>query len=47
MRNVSHRPFTENQNAHFMFNNFPENRAMHEVMWKNLVEPDSQDDNIV
>jgi hypothetical protein len=25
-----------------MFNNFfPENRAVHEVMWKNMVEPDN------
>jgi len=33
----------ENQNTHFMFNNlslffFFENRAVYEIMWKNIVE---------
>ena len=30
----------ENQNTRFMFNNFfpPENRAVYEKMWKNMVE---------
>jgi hypothetical protein len=27
--------------THFMFNNFfPENRAVYEIMWKNMVQPD-------
>jgi len=41
MRNVSDRSCTENQNTHFVFSNFfsPENRAVHEIMWKNIVEP--------
>jgi hypothetical protein len=30
---------TENQNTHFMFSNFFfENRAVYEIMWKNIVE---------
>jgi len=37
--------FTQNfghgQNTHFVFSNFfPENRAVYEIMWKNMVEPD-------
>jgi len=33
----------ENQNTHFVFNNFFfffENRAVYEIMWKNIVELD-------
>jgi hypothetical protein len=31
----------ENINIRFLLNNFfPENRAVHEIMWKNFVEPD-------
>ena len=32
----------ENQNTHFMFQNFfpPENRLVYEVMWINMVETD-------
>jgi hypothetical protein len=31
----------ENQNTHFLFSNFfPENRAVYEIMWKNVVEPE-------
>jgi hypothetical protein len=31
----------ENQNTRFMFNNFfsPENRAVYEKSWKNIVQP--------
>jgi hypothetical protein len=30
------------KNTHFMFNNvFPENRAVYEITWKNIVEPHS------
>ena len=39
MRNVLDKSCTENQNAHVMFINFfPENRAVHEIMSKNMVE---------
>jgi hypothetical protein len=42
MRNVSDKSCRENQNAHFVFNNFfflsLENRAVYEIMWKNTVE---------
>jgi len=40
MRNVSGKSCSENQNTHFMFNNFFsfENRAVYEIMWKNIVE---------
>ena len=31
----------QNQNSHFMFNNFfPENRCFYEIMWENIVQPD-------
>jgi hypothetical protein len=30
----------ENQNTHFMFNNFYENHAVYERMWKNMGERD-------
>jgi len=39
MRNVSDKLCRENQNTHFMFNIiFSENRAVHEIMWKNIVQ---------
>ena len=40
MRNVSDRSCRENQNTHFVINNifFFENRAVYEIMWKNIVE---------
>ena len=39
-RNVSDKSWTENQNPHFVFSNFLffENRAVCEIMWKNIVE---------
>ena len=41
MRNFSEKPCRENQNTHFIFHNiFPESRAVYNIMWKNLVEPD-------
>jgi len=41
MRNVSDKSCKESQNTHFVFSNFfPENRAVCEIMWKNMVEPD-------
>ena len=45
IRNVS-KKFRENQNTHFMFNNFPapcpttENRAICEIISKNVLEPE-------
>ena len=41
MRNVSEKSCRENPNTHFMFTFFPENRAVCEIMWKNIVQPDS------
>jgi hypothetical protein len=42
MRNVSYRICTENQNTHFVFNNFffSDNRSVCEIMWKNMLQPD-------
>jgi hypothetical protein len=41
MGNVSDKRCRENQNTHFMFNNFfTENPAVCEIMLKNMVEPD-------
>jgi hypothetical protein len=40
MRNVSDKRCRENQNTHFMFNNFFENPGIHDIMWKNMVQPD-------
>ena len=40
-RNVPNKR-TENQHTHFVFNNFFffDNRAVYEIMWKNVVEPE-------
>jgi hypothetical protein len=40
MRNVSHKSCRKNQNTHFVFSDFFffENRAVYEIMWKNIVE---------
>ena len=41
IRNVSDKRCRENQNTHFVFNKlffFLENRAVYEIMWKNIVE---------
>jgi len=42
MKIVSGKVYTENQNNHFMYNNFFFflNRAVDEIMWKNIVGPD-------
>jgi len=40
MRNVSDKSCTEYQNTHFVFSDFSENRAVYEVKWKNIVDPD-------
>ena len=41
VRNVSDSSCRENKNSHFMFNNFVQNSAVHEITWKNVLEPDS------
>ena len=40
--NASQKCFRQNQNTHFMFNNFffPENRALYKITWKNVVQPE-------
>ena len=39
MRNVAGRSCTEYKNIHFVFNNPPpENQAVYEIMWKNIVQ---------
>jgi len=40
MRNISDKIYIDNQNTHFVFSSlfFSENRAVYEMMWKNLVE---------
>jgi len=41
MKNVSDKIFRDNQNMHFMFNNFfSKTCAIFEIMWKNMVESD-------
>jgi hypothetical protein len=37
MRNISYKSCRENQNTHFMLNNFFLNRAFSEIMWRNIV----------
>jgi hypothetical protein len=37
---VSNKSCTENQNTHFMFNIFSQNRVVYKIMWKNTVELD-------
>ena len=40
LRNASNKSCAENQNTHFTFSNFfSKNRAIYEIMWKNLVQP--------
>ena len=44
MKNVSGKSCRENQNTHFVFGNFfppPENSAVYERTWKNIVEPNT------
>jgi len=47
MRNVSDKSCRENQNTHFVFGNFLENRADNEIMWKNIVERGQATDDIL
>ena len=37
MRNVLDKSYRKNRNAHFVFSNFFENRAVYKVMSKNMV----------
>jgi len=47
MRNVSDKSCRENQNTHFISNNFFfENHVVSEIMWKNSVEPDGPQSTI-
>jgi hypothetical protein len=39
IRNVSDKSCRE-KNAHFIFNIFSEYRAVYEIKWKNIIEPD-------
>jgi len=40
MRSVSDKSCRENQDAYFMFSTFfPENCAIYEILFKNMVEP--------
>jgi hypothetical protein len=39
MRNVSRKSCRENQNTHFVSNNYFRNRAVCEMLWKNIIEP--------
>jgi hypothetical protein len=49
MKHVSDKSCTENQNTHFMSNNFfSENRAVYEIMWKKYGRArQTTDDNII
>ena len=42
MKKVSDKSFRNTRNTHFMFDNFfsPKNRAVDEIMWKNIVQRD-------
>jgi hypothetical protein len=40
IRKVSGKGYRENQNTHFIFNNFFLNSVIYEITWKNMVEPD-------
>jgi len=48
MRNVLDKSCRENHNTHFVFNNlfFFGNRAVYEIMWKNVVQPDRPHNNM-
>jgi hypothetical protein len=40
MTNISDKRCRENQNTFYIFLTLFENRAVYEIMWKNIVEPD-------
>jgi len=41
MRDVSDKSCRENLNTHSIFNNIFLKHAIYEIMWKNVVQPDS------
>ena len=41
IRAVSDKSCRENQNTHSIFNNIFLKHAVYEIMWKNVVQPDS------
>jgi len=48
MRDISDKSCGERKTTHFLFNDFFENRAVYEIIWKNIVEPDRpQENNII
>jgi hypothetical protein len=47
MRNVADKNFRENQNTFYVQFFFSENRVAYEIMWKNMVDPEATDDNII
>jgi hypothetical protein len=42
MRNVTDKSYREDQNTHFIFKtySFSENRAVYDIMWKNMAQSD-------
>jgi hypothetical protein len=41
MKSVTDKSCVDNQNMHFMFNNFyPKNLPIYEIMWNNIVVPE-------
>jgi len=46
MKNISDKSYGEIQNTHFVFSNFFLKSCPHEIMWKNIVEPDTPLDNM-
>jgi hypothetical protein len=46
MINISDKTSRENQNTHIMLNNFFLNSAVYEIMWKNIVEQETKDENM-
>jgi hypothetical protein len=38
MKNISEKPFKENQNTHIAFSTLFENRAIYEIMWENILK---------
>ena len=47
LRNVSDKRYRENQNTHFTFNNFSENRAVYEIMINIFRVGQVKDDKII
>jgi len=47
MRNISDKSYRENQNTRCIFNNFFLNRSVYEIMWNNMIQPDSPQMTVV